>query len=114
MDDELLADILAAERKIRQQIETLEEQTRDRLESLKKELDRRVDDESGLLQAELEQARTRTVQAAEKEAATLLTEARAYAKRFGNLDIAELDRVVLRHLPRICPEGADDRQNEQA
>ena len=114
MEDELLSGILAAEREIHLQIESLDEQTADRLEKLRQELDRLLDDESKLLQAELERAQVVAGQMAEKEAESLLAKARAFALRLENLDIAELDKVVLRYLTRIYPEGADDCQDEQA
>lgn len=114
MEDELLSGILAAEREIHLQIDSLEKQTEDRLERLRLELDRLLDDESKLLQSELEKARDRAGQTAEKEAETLLAEARTFATRLENIDIVELDRVVIRYLTRIYPEGADDCQDEQA
>lgn len=113
MDDELLADILAAEREIRLQIDALEQQTAERLETLRQELDLMLGSESGALQAELEQAQTRAEQAALLDADVLLAEARAFALRLENMDAGELDRVLIRHLSRILPEGADDRQDEQ-
>ena len=114
MDDELLSDILAVEHEIRLQIESLEQQTGERLEKLRQEIDRMLDDESRLLEEELEKARDRAEQSAGKEAEKLLAEARAYALRLENLDTAELDRVVRSNLTRIYPEGANDRQDEQA
>ena len=114
MDDELLSDILAAEREIRLQIDALEQQTAERLETLRQELDQMLDNESRALQVELEQAQTRAAQSAQREADALLDEARAFALRLENLEDQELDRVVIRHLSRILPEGAHDRQDEQA
>jgi len=114
MDDELLSDILAAEREIRLQIETLEQQTAQRLETLKQELEQMLSNESLALQTEMEQARIRAEQSALRETDVLLAEARAFALRMDNLDAQELDRVVILHLARILPEGAHDRQDEQA
>ena len=114
MDDELLADILAAEHDIRLQIESLEQQTAARLASFRQEFEQLLAAEAEALQAELELDRARAGQAAEEEAQGVLAEARAYAGRLKNLDNAQLERVVRHHLPRIYPEGADDRQDEQA
>lgn len=105
MDDELLADILAAERDIRLQINDLEQQTTARLEALKQELDQMLENESMALQEELELARSRTGESARLEAEALLAEAGAFALRLENIDTMELDRVVVRHLARILPEG---------
>ncbi len=105
MGDDLLSDILAAEREIRLQIEALEQQTAERLETLKQELEQMLETESTALQAEREQARTMAEQTAQREADALLAEARAFALRLENLDTMELERVVLRHLARILPEG---------
>jgi hypothetical protein len=114
MDDELLSDILAAEREIRQQTDALELQTAQRLEKLRQELAQTRDAESIALQAQLEQARIRAEHTSQHDADGLLAEARAFARRLDNLDDQELDRVVIRHLASILPEGAHDRQDEQA
>lgn len=114
MDNELLSDILAAERDIRLQIDALEQQTTERLETLRQELDQMLDNESMVLQDELKQAEIKAGQGAQQEADALLGEARAFALRLEQLDNLELDRAVLHHIDRILPEGADDRQDEQA
>ena len=114
MDDELLSDILAAEREIRLQIESLEQQTADRLERIRADLDLMLEDESRALQAGFEQALRNAEHSAGQEAEALLSGARAFALRLEHLDAVELDRVVLRYLTRICPEGVHDRQDEQA
>ena len=113
MDDELLSDILAAEREIRLQIDALEQESAERLAVLRQQLDQMLDTESTALQAELERARIAAEQAALREADALLAEARAFAVRLEQLDNVELDRVVIRHLSRILPEGAYDRTDEQ-
>lgn len=114
MGDELLSDILAAERDISLQIDDLERQTAERLEKLRQELDQLRGNESRSLQHELEQAQSRVEQSARQEADALLAEARAFALRLENLDTPELEKVVIRNLFRILPEGADDHQDEQA
>ncbi len=113
MDNELLSDILAAERDICLQLDALEQQTAERLETLRRELDRMLGDETAALQAELAQAEIKAGQGAQQEADALLAEARAFALRLEQLDSQELDKVVLHHIARILPEGADDRQDEQ-
>lgn len=113
MSDELLSDILAAEREIRLQIESLEQVTADHLEKRRQELDHMLEDESKALQAELEKAVAGAEHSAVREAEASLASAREYARRLEDLDIADLDRVVLSYLTRILPEGADDRQDEQ-
>jgi vacuolar-type H+-ATPase subunit H len=107
MDDELLSDILAAEGEIRMQIDAMEEQLTLQQESLRQELDQMLENASRTLQAEREEAIKQAEQAALLEAETLLAEARAYALQLNNLDTPELDRVVLRQLARLLPEGAD-------
>ena len=105
MEDELLADILAAERDIRLQIEGLEQRTAERLESIKQELDLMLENETKALQAELDLAQSRAVESARLESEALLAEARACAVRLEHIDDSELDRVVGRHLDRILPKG---------
>lgn len=112
MDDGLLSDILAAEREITLQIEALELETRARLEKLGQELEMKVAAEKELLQAELANAMAKAEQSAEEEAMAILAEARSLALRQSKLTAEQLDRVVLRHLARIYPEGANDRQDE--
>ena len=106
MDDELLSDILAAEREIRLQIEALEQQTAERLETLKQELEQMLSNDSLARKSELEQALTRSEDTSLQEADALLAEARSFALRMEKLDTRELDSVVLRQLARILPEGA--------
>lgn len=113
MEDELLSDILAAEREIRLQIDALEQQAAERLETVRQELDRKVAQETLSLQSELEKNLSLARQKAEAEAEALLAEARSYAIRLENLENVELDRVVAHYLTRIRPEGSDDRQDEQ-
>jgi hypothetical protein len=105
MEDKLLADILAAERGIRLQIEALEQRTAERLESIKQELDLMLENESRALQAELDLAQSRAAESARLESEALLAEARACAVRLENIDTMELDRVVGSHLDRILPKG---------
>ena len=107
MDNELLSDILAAEREIRMQIDAMEQQITLQEESLRQELDQMLENASRTLQVEREEAIKRAEQMALQEADTLLAEARAYALQLNNFDTPELDRVVLRQLARLLPEGAD-------
>lgn len=113
MDDQLLPDILAAEREIRRQIDILEVELAERLQRVKKELEENEENESRNLQTELEQACSRTDAAAQQEAEALLTAAQLFAQKLDNLDQDVVDQVVMRHLPRIMPEGANDCQDEQ-
>lgn len=114
MVDELLSDILAAEREIRLGTDALEQQTAERLERLRHELDRMLEDESRNLRDEMARAETRACEGAQQEADGLLDEARAFALRLERVDDLELDRIVLHHIGSILPEGADDSQDEQA
>lgn len=106
MDDELLSDILAAEREIRLEIDELEELVARELERLQQELDQELANVSRALQEDLDAALSQAETEARQEAEALLNGARASARRLKNLDTAELDRVVRRHLLQILPEGA--------
>lgn len=114
MDNELLSDILAAERDIRMEIAVLELREAERLDTLRRELDQALDNEATALQAELEQAGTKAGLDAQLAAEALVAEARAFALRLERLGDPELDEVLLHHIVRILPEGAHDRQDEQA
>ena len=106
MADELLSDILAAEQTIRLEIEQLEGQVAQELESLQQELDAELENATRALQEELAVALSQAESMAQQEAATLLAEARAFARRLENLDTALLDEMVRRQLVQILPAGA--------
>lgn len=112
MEDELLADILAAESEIRLQSVALEQQTAERLETVRQELDRLAEHEALSLQVELDKALSSAGQKADLEAEALLAEVRTYALRLESLESVALDRTVANVLSRICPEGRDDHQDE--
>ena len=106
MAEELLSDILAAERVIRLEIDELEVQVAQKLERLQQELDSELANEAKALQDDLETALRRAEVEAQQEAKALLDEARSAARRLEYLDSAELDQVVGRHLRQILPAGA--------
>jgi vacuolar-type H+-ATPase subunit H len=106
MADELLSDILAAERAIRLEIDELEEEVAEELESLQQELDAELAAAARALQAELSVALSQAETMAQQEAAALLDDVRAFARRLENLDTAKLDAVVRRQLVQILPAGA--------
>ena len=105
MADELLSDILAAERAIHLEIDALEAQVAQELERLQHELDAELVNTAKALSDELAAALRRTEAEAQQEADSLLDEARALARRLENLDTAQLDEVVRRHLVQILPAG---------
>ena len=106
MADELLSDILAAERAIRLEIDELEEEVAAALERLQLELDAKLAAASRALQDELAAALSQAETMAQREAEVLLDEARAFARRLENLDTVKLDEVVRRQLVQILPAGA--------
>ena len=114
MSDDLLTDIVAAERDIRSRNTTLERELADRLEALRLELAAEFQQEVVSREVSLARALDHAIQSARREAASLLAEAHAYAERLNALDASELDPVVVRHLVHLHPEGNHDRQDEQA
>lgn len=106
MDDELLSDILAAEREIRRRIDELEERVAHDLEQLRQELEQELVVESRTLEKERDESLRGAEEESRREAASLVESARAFARRLENLDDAELDTVLLRHLAQILPAGA--------
>lgn len=107
MNDELLAEILTAEREIRREIDALEERIAKEEETLRQELDQSVVNAAMTLQAERQEALKRAEQSALREADALLAKARSFASRLENLDNSALEGVIFRHLPRVLPKGAD-------
>lgn len=105
MADELLSDILDAERAIQLEINELEAQVAQELERLQQELDSELANVSRTLQDELAARLSRAEAEAQQESETLLDEARTYARRLENLDTPQLDEVVCRHLVHILPKG---------
>lgn len=106
MADELLSDILAAERAIRLEIDELEEEVAAELERLQLELDAKLAAASRALQDELAAALSQAETMTQQEAEVLLDDARAFARRLENLDTAKLDEVVRCQLMQILPAGA--------
>lgn len=105
MDDELLSDILAAEREIRQRIDERQRQREERLAAVARELAQEWEREAGALRAEREQALDRTERRARQEAEGLVAEARAYAQRLERMETADLDRFLAPRLRGLLPEG---------
>ena len=106
MDDELLSNILAAERAIRLEIDELEEQVAQELERLQQELDSELANEAKAAQEELAAALRQAEATAQQKAASLRAGAQVFARRLEDLDNTELDRIVRRHLLQILPDGA--------
>ena len=107
MADELLSDILDAERAIQLEIDEVEAQVTQELERLQQELDSELANASRTLQDELAARLSRAEAEAQKEAETLLDEARTFARRLENLDTPAQERAVLRHLGQILPKGTE-------
>lgn len=114
MDEELLSDILEAEREIRQRNAALEQETNARLAVLAAEMEDAVRQEAARLDEVLAGELECAGQAARDDSAALLAEAHAYAERISFLGAAEVDLLVIRHLEHVFPEQRHDRQDEQA
>lgn len=106
MADELLSDILDAERAIQLEIDELEAQVAQELDRLQQEFDSELVNASRTLQDELAVSLNRAESEAQKEATALLDAAQAFALRLEKLDTPALERAVLRHLVQILPKGA--------
>lgn len=107
MDEELLSDILAAEREIRRQIDATREESAARLEALRLECEATLEQECRTLQGEGEEAQCRAEEMAQTEGEALLAAARSFAERLDRLTPEELDLVVRRQLQRLLPEGVE-------
>jgi len=114
MSEELLSEIVAAEREIRGQLSALQKESAARLAAVRSETAEELRRESARLEAEFDAAIEQASLQATEAGAALVAEADAYAQRLGSLDPALLERVIVRHLQRICPENDHDRQDEQA
>ena len=113
MSDELLSDIVAAEKEIRSRNALLEQELADQRATLQAELAAELQAEAAALEAEMATALDCSTGVAEREAASRIAEATAYAGRIGRLGAAELDPLVVRHLQFLLPEGTHDRPDEQ-
>ena len=111
--DELLSDILAVEREVRERIAALKEESANRLAALTQRFDHEFALESGRLKGELSRALEMTEHAAHKEGDTLLAEAVAFAQRTDRFSDEELVQVIGRHLRRLRPKEDHDRQDVQ-
>jgi vacuolar-type H+-ATPase subunit H len=113
MGDELLSDIVAEEREIRQRLSLLEEEMARRLAAVRSETEEELDRETARLEGELSEHLRQVTLSAEREAGEMLAEARAYAERLRLLDAAALERVIVSHLHHLRPEERHDRPDEQ-
>jgi len=113
MEEELLSDILSAEREIRQRNSTLEQETSAQLAALSVELEDTLRQEAVRLDETLVRGLDCAEQTAREEGGSLLAEAIAYAARISSLGDGELDPVVTGHMDRLYPEQRHDRQDEQ-
>jgi hypothetical protein len=113
MAEELLSEIVAAEREIRLQLSRLEEELAARLDGVRAETQEELEREAASLAAELEAELAKASRFAEKEARSRVAEARAYAERLGALTTDQLDDIVCRHLRAVCQGEHHDRPDEQ-
>lgn len=114
MDEELLSDILAVEREIRQRNSTLEQESAAWLAALAVELEEALRQEAARLDEALAGELVCAEQTARGESNSLLAEANLYAARIASLGEGELDSVINRYLVRLYREQGHDRQDEQA
>lgn len=113
MAEELLTEIVAAEREIRRRISTLEEELAARIETVRAETTEGLIREETRLDAELAERLEQETRTARKEAEALVAEAHAYAERIGSLEAGQLDGILIRHLHTLWPEERHDRPDEQ-
>lgn len=101
MSDELLSEIVAAEREIRRGLLALEEECAARLDRAKSETETELRSGADRLEAELAAALEETTRGALSEAQAVVAEADAYARRLASLPAERLEELILRQLQRI-------------
>lgn len=101
MSDELLSEIVAAEREIRRGILALEEECAARLARAKSEAEGELRGEAERLEVELAAALEEATRGALSEAQTVVAGADAYARRLASLPAEQLEELILRQLQRI-------------
>jgi vacuolar-type H+-ATPase subunit H len=113
MAEELLSEIVAAEREIRARITRLEEELAARLAAVLAEAEAMLAQEEASLAAELDGELAKATRLAEKEARSRVAEALAYAERLDALTAEQLDDIVSSHLQAVCQGEHHDRPDEQ-
>ena len=114
MPDELLSEIMAAEREIRRQLSALEKERTARLAAARAEAAETLRQEAARLEAQFDRALETVTQEAEQESLAVVAGANAYAGMLSSLEADRLDRIIARHLHVLRLEDAHDRQDEQA
>ncbi len=104
MSEELLSEIVAAERDIRLRVRAVEEETAARLAGVREEAAEAFRREADRLDDELARALEEAEREARDEARGVVAEARAYADRLRGLDAGLLEEVVVRHLRSLRQE----------
>jgi len=113
MGDELLSEIVAAEREIRRQLSALQEESAARLAAVRAEAAETLRQEAARLEEAFDRAMETVEQEAQQESLAVVAEANAAVARFNSLETEMLDRIIIRHLQRLRREDAHDRQDEQ-
>ena len=114
MSEELLSEIVAAERDIRRQISVLEEELAARLATVRAEAAEELQREAERLEEELAWELEQASRSARDEAKAVVAEADAYAGRIRCLEAGRLEGMIVRHLQSLREDKTNDRPDEQA
>jgi len=114
MGDELLSEIVAAEREIRRQLTALREESAARLAAARSEAEEELRQEAARLEIEFARSVDEAERDARQESLAVVAEAEGDVARFDSLPAEILDGIIARHLHGIVWEDDHDRPDEQA
>lgn len=114
MADELLSEIVAAEREIRRQLSLLKGESETRLATARAGAEEALRREAARLDAEFARAMEAVAREARQESLAEVAAAEAYVARLDSLETEMLDRLIVRRLRDLVREEGHDRPDEQA
>ncbi len=114
MNDDILTDIIAVEKEIRERLDAEREHAAAWLAEVRTGLEEGYRREEERLREELERALAAARSEAELESARLVAEATAQADRLTGIEDETLLQALDKHLVGLRPGDGDDRQNDES
>jgi uncharacterized protein YbjQ (UPF0145 family) len=105
MEKGVIHAIIEVEKEIQKKIKAEELRSRNKIEKVRKEIDGFITGEEERLKEELKRAIEAAGEEAERNAEKMVADAVALAAQIEGLDDKALEKIILKHINRILPEG---------
>lgn len=105
MEDDILAKVVEVEKEIQERIEIEKEKSRQWLDNVRKDTDKKLADTEAGLAESLEKAVMDARNNAENRASALLKDAGKLAEKFRGLSDETLTSIIIKHMSSILPGG---------